>query len=105
MKQDSRWKYQQTPMQPKEVLDCKTHEMLKARMRADLRVYREAVDALVEHTGRGFEKAHKLAEIARIAYEAARNRFNDHVSSHRCEVRYIRYRAVQRPANARSTTS
>lgn len=103
MKQDSGWKYQQTPMQPKEALDCKTHEMLKARMRADLRVYREAVDALVEHTGRGFEKAHKLAEIARIAYEAARNRFNAHVASHRCEVRYMRYGALRRPGNAPSS--
>jgi len=104
MKQDSE-KYPQTPVQPREILDCKTHEILKARMRADLRVYREAVDTLAEHTGRGFERANELAEIARIAYEAARNRFNDHVSSHRCEVRYIRYRAVQRPANARNTKS
>lgn len=89
-------------MQPKEALECKTHEILKGRMRADLRVYRDAVDALEEHTGEGFEKAHKLAEIARIAYEAARNRFNAHTSSHRCEVRYIRYGTVQRsPAEGR----
>jgi hypothetical protein len=72
-------------------VDCKTHEILKARLRADLRVYRDAVDSLAEHTGKGFEKAHKLAETARIAYEAARSRFNAHVSSHRCEVRYMRY--------------
>lgn len=78
-------------MQPKEAIDCKTHVMLKERMRADLRVFRNAVDALEENTGEGFVKAHKLAEIARIAYEAARDRFNAHISSHRCEVRYIRY--------------
>jgi hypothetical protein len=84
-------------MQPKQALECKTHEMLKERMRADLRVYRDAVDALEENTGEGFEKAHHLAEIARIAYEAARDRFNAHVTSHRCEVRYSRYGAVQRP--------
>jgi len=59
-------------------------------MRADMRVYREAVDALGTPT-KGFEKAQKLAEIARTAYEAARDRFNAHVSSHKCEVRYIRY--------------
>jgi hypothetical protein len=63
--------------------------MLKERMRADLRVYREAVEAL--GTTKDFEKAQKLAEIARTAYEAARDRFNAHVSSHKCEGRYIRY--------------
>jgi hypothetical protein len=83
-------------LQPKEAIDCKTHVMLKERMRADLRVYRDAVDALEENTGDGFDKAHKLAEIARIAYEAARDRFNAHTSSHRCEVRYIRYGPTSR---------
>jgi hypothetical protein len=73
--------------------------MLKERMRADLRVYRDAVDALEEIKGEGFEKAHKLAEIARVAFEAARDRFNAHVTSHRCEVRYIRYGTGQRPLN------
>jgi|GEM_PF-5541532 len=64
---------------------------------ADLRVYRGAVEALKENKGEGFEKAHKMGEIARIAYEAALDRFNAHMSSHRCEVRYIRYRTDRRP--------
>jgi hypothetical protein len=86
----------------KTVMDpsCETHEMLKQRMRADLRVYRDAVNVLEESAlgtpPRDFEKAHKLAEIARISYEAARDRFNAHVSSHRCEVRYLRYGTGQR---------
>jgi hypothetical protein len=83
-------------MQPQQALECRTHEMLKARMRADLRVYKDAVDALESSTTKGFDKAHKLAEIARVAYEAARDRFNAHVSSHRCEVRYLRYGTVRR---------
>lgn len=83
-------------MQPKQALDCKTHEMLKARMRADLRVYKDAVEALEESTGKNFERVHKLAESARIAFEAARDRFNAHVASHKCEVRYIRYRPLER---------
>jgi hypothetical protein len=87
-------------MQPQEALQCKTHEILKARMRADRLVYRDAVNTLedlaVEAMPKEFEKAHKLAEIARIAYVAARDRFNAHVASHRCEVRYIRYGSVQR---------
>ena len=69
-------------------------------MRADLRVYRNAVNTLedlaVEAIPKDFERAHKLTEIARIAYVAARDRFNAHVTSHRCEVRYIRYGSVQR---------
>ena len=84
-------------MRPKEAVECKTHEMLKERMRADLRVYRNAVDSLEANAGPGFEKAHKLAEIARIAFAAARHRFNAHVSSHKCEVRYLRYGAIPRP--------
>ena len=83
-------------MQAKEALDCKSHGMLKERMRADLRAYREAVEALETNTGEGFEKAHRLAEIARFAYEASRDRFNAHVASHKCEMRYIRYGTVQR---------
>lgn len=77
-------------MQPQEATECSTHVMLKERMRADLRVYRDAVNALERTTGLDFEKAHKLAEIARVSYEAARDRFNAHVTSHKCEVPYIR---------------
>ena len=94
-------RYHHASVQPKEALECKTHEILKARMRADLRVYRDGVNTLedlaVGAMPQDFERAHKLAEIARIAYIAARDRFNAHVTSHRCEVRYIRYGAVQRP--------
>ena len=87
-------------MKPAAAPYCPTHEMLKQRMRADLRVYRDAVDVLEESalgaTPKGFEKAHKLAEIGRISYEAARDRFNAHVASHRCEVRHLRYGTRQR---------
>ena len=74
--------------------------MLKQRMRADLRVYRDAVNVLEESAlgalPTDFERAHKLAEIARISYQAARDRFNAHVLSHWCEVRYLRYGTGQR---------
>jgi putative SOS response-associated peptidase YedK len=97
-------RYHHVSEQPKETLECKTHEILKARMRADLRVYRDGVNTLedlaIGAMPKDFEKAHKLAEIARIAYIAARDRFNAHVTSHRCEIRYIRYGAVQRPRSA-----
>ena len=42
-------------------------------------------------TPQDFKKAHKLAEMARVAFEAARERFTEHVSLHRCEVRHLRY--------------
>jgi hypothetical protein len=97
-------RYRHVSVQPRETLECKTHEILKARMRADLRVYRDGVNTLedlaIGAMPKDFEKAHKLAEIARIAYIAARDRFNAHVTSHRCEIRYIRYGAVQRPRSA-----
>ena len=76
-------------MHAREVLNCKTNLMLKQRMRADLRVYRDAATALEQTAGASFKKAHKLAEIARVAFEAARDRFNAHVSSHKCGVDYI----------------
>jgi hypothetical protein len=38
-----------------------------------------------QNTGKKFEKAHQNAERARSAYEAARKRLNEHVTSHGCE--------------------
>lgn len=35
-----------TTLQPAEAIECKTHAMLKDRMRADLRVYRDAVSSV-----------------------------------------------------------
>ena len=78
-----------SPVPLAEALVCRTHTMLKDRMRADLRVYRGAIQAMERTTGKAFEKAQKLAEIARICFEAARDRFNAHVSSHQCEVPYF----------------
>ena len=71
-------------MHPAKANVCKSRDMLKARLRADLRVYRDAVVALQESTGPDFREAHHKAEHARLAYEAARDRFNAHVASHGC---------------------
>ena len=95
-------------MQPQAALDCKTHEMLKSRMRADLRVYRDAVNVLDElalgTTPQDFKRAHKLVEIARVAFEAARERFSEHVCSDRREVRYLRYLRKPEPLNRAGTS-
>jgi hypothetical protein len=57
-------------------------------MRADLRIYRDAVNRLdaeaVSGSGASFEKAVRNVRIAQAAFEAARDKFNAHVASHRC---------------------
>jgi hypothetical protein len=71
-------------MPPARSLSCKSREMLRARLRADLKVYAEAVDALEQAAGKSFERAVKAAEHARLAFNEARSRLNAHTSSHGC---------------------
>ena len=71
-------------MQSSEAQPCKTREILKTRLRADLKVYADAIAVLQQSVGNDFEKAHKRAESARKAYEVARTKFNDHLASHGC---------------------
>ncbi len=71
-------------MQAATAPSCVNHEILKARLRADLKVYADAVTELEGNVGKGFEKAHKKAEHARLAYQAARHKLKDHIASHGC---------------------
>jgi hypothetical protein len=71
-------------MQASEAPDCKSQGILKARLRADLKVYADAIDALQRNLGKDFEKAHQRAESARRIYEVARTKLNDHLASHGC---------------------
>jgi hypothetical protein len=74
------------PMQPASAPTCKTREILKDRLRADLRVYVDAV-AILEAAavdGQDFNKAARDAATAQFAFETARDRYNQHVSSHAC---------------------
>ena len=74
---------------------CKTGAMLKARVRAELKVYGDAIAVLQKHSidalsalddPRGdFKKAHKLAEHAKLAYIVSRQKLNDHIAAHGCE--------------------
>ena len=57
---------------------------MKARMRADLKVYADAMYLLERSTGKDFEKAHQKAEHARLAFIAARDKLNAHIASHGC---------------------
>jgi hypothetical protein len=69
--------------------------MLKARVRAELRVYGDAVAVLQKHAldalsvlvdpSKGFKKARELAEHARLAYLDSRRKLEDHIASHSCD--------------------
>jgi len=73
---------------------CKTEEMLNSRVRAQLKVYADAIAVLQQHsmaalaalddTREGFQKAHKLAEHARLAYQMSRRQLDLHVVTHGC---------------------
>lgn len=74
---------------------CKTRKMLKARVRAELKVYGDAIAILQKHAisalsavdnpSDGFKKAQELAEHARLAYQNSRQTLDDHIASHGCE--------------------
>jgi len=63
--------------------------MLHDRMRADLKVYREAVATLeaasAQSARKDFDKAVNRAEAARRAFQRARGRLNRHVVYHGCK--------------------
>ena len=71
-------------MQPALGLSCKAVEILRARMRADLKIYRDAVVELEQTSGPDYKKAHQRAEHARLAYEDARRKFDEHSANHGC---------------------
>ena len=58
--------------------------MLKARLRADLKVYADAMIALDQSVGKDFEKAQQKAEHARLAFQAAQDKLAEHIASHGC---------------------
>jgi len=74
---------------------CKTREMLKARVRADLKTYGDAIAILQKHSiaalsalddpSQGFRKAQELAERTRLAYHVSRQKLEDHIAAHGCE--------------------
>ena len=74
---------------------CRDREILKSRLRADLKVYADAIEVLqyyamgalaaLEDSRADFKKAHRLAEHARLAYQSSRQKLSQHVASHYCE--------------------
>jgi hypothetical protein len=74
---------------------CRDREILKSRLRADLKVYADAIEVLqyyamgalaaLEDSRADFKKARRLAEHARLAYQSSRQKLSQHVASHYCE--------------------
>ena len=68
-----------------EVPSCQDRDMLKARMRADLKVYHKAILDLQQSVGEQFRMSRQRLERARLAYEAASQTLHSHLTSHCCE--------------------
>jgi hypothetical protein len=75
---------QQSLMQAEQVPSCKNRQILQSRLRADVKVYADAISALQQSMGKGFEKAHLRVESARRAYQVARKKLTDHIETHGC---------------------
>jgi hypothetical protein len=61
---------------------CPERETLRIRLKADIRVYMDAIIALeMDHLS---DLAQKRLDRAHKAYQAARDRFNGHVATHGC---------------------
>jgi len=74
-------------VQPIAAPSCPDREILRDRVRADLRVYRAAVFALEQEAGKNdgdVEKAFRNARIAQDAYELASMKLDEHTVSHGC---------------------
>ena len=65
-------------------MDCPDLELLRARMRADLNVYRTALIMLERSIGEGFAEAYQQAERNRLVFEAARATVDAHLAEHGC---------------------
>jgi len=65
-------------------LDCQMREILMMRLRADRQVYIDALTSLQERSGRELVKADKLADRARLAYEVAKKKYDEHILNHGC---------------------
>jgi hypothetical protein len=63
---------------------CQVRQILKDRMQADLKAYRDDIDELRRYMGEDFLEAQKKAEQAELAYKASRDKLNEHITSHGC---------------------
>jgi hypothetical protein len=64
---------------------CKERAILISRYHADLMVYIQATHLISNSDGANFQKRYEHAEHARIAFEEARSRLDEHIAAHGCE--------------------
>jgi hypothetical protein len=77
-------------MQPVSAPSCKSNRMLRTRLHADLKVYRDAVEQMDIAAMKGigakeFDKLAKRTTSAQQAFLLARERLNGHLAGHGCE--------------------
>jgi hypothetical protein len=64
---------------------CKDRAILISRYHADLLVYIKAANLLDSVNGGDFGKAYEHAEHARVAFEKARSKLDEHLVAHGCQ--------------------
>jgi hypothetical protein len=63
---------------------CREREILEARYHADVRVYLNAAYRLDSCSREDFDVVYEDAERAKLAFENARARLNQHIAEHGC---------------------
>ena len=64
---------------------CREHQILRGRLRADMKVYVDATRRLESCKTEEFEQIYQSAESARIAFLKAREVLAAHIIAHGCE--------------------
>lgn len=64
---------------------CRQHEVLRGRLRADIKVYVDVTRRLESCKSEDFEQTYRAAESARLAFLRAREALKVHVALHGCE--------------------
>jgi hypothetical protein len=65
--------------------NCRQHEVLLGRLRADTKVYAEVTRRLESCKTEDFEQTYRAAESARLAFLRAREALKVHIVLHGCE--------------------
>jgi hypothetical protein len=75
----------ETSAEVRRVSQCRDHQILYGRLRADTKVYVDVTRRLESCKQEDFEKTYEEAQSARLAFLRARKTLALHVVAHRCE--------------------
>ena len=65
--------------------NCRAHQVLHGRLRADIKVYVDATQRLESCKLEDFEQTYGAAGSARLAFLRAREALKAHIAVHKCE--------------------